>query len=595
MERILVVDDDPPVVEVCVALLQEVGYEAVGVTKASVALDRVSGEAFDLVLADIVMPEIDGFGLIDAIHEIDPSLGVVIITAYGTLEMSIEALGKGAQGFIVKPFEEKQLETAVGNALARRRLARESFRLEALIPLFEISQQFMQSSDLDSLLHTIVQVCQRETGANRVALLLFDDTSREYSVAATIGMSGDADERGVLESLAPHIVEQGECAPPVSGAHVPGHLTQAVDQLKAASMLTLPLRAGGALTGVLVLIKDEGEYLLSHTDREFLTVLGGQAAAALVSARLLEETRRRLSESQVLLELSRGMTESLQTDRLLQLVVDSAMRLIPRGSKCVIHLIGEDGTLLVPRYSSEPEPSRAAESGMPVGQGVAGHALRTRQTVLVSDVRGDPRFLRLGSGEGLRALLVSPLFVGDRDIGTLSINSAVRNAFGPGEERLVTTLAHQAAVALQQAHLVGSLVTEKRRMEAIIESMADGLVMFDRAGRVTAFNPALERMLGVSSERVIGRAVSELEDDEGTRHVASICSIETPVEDLSIDQRILQVHSSAVLDSTGGILGFVRVVHDITQLREADRLKSEFISNVSHELRTPLFSIRGFL
>ena len=595
MERVLVVDDDPSVVDVCVSLLQNVGYEADGVTDASLALDRVKNESYDLVLADIVMPRIDGFALIGAIHEIDPGLGIVIITAYGTLETSIKALSKGAQGFIMKPFDEKQLETAVGNALARSRLARESIRLKALIPLFEISQQFMQSSDLDSLLNNIVQVSQKEAGASRVALLLFDKTSKEYSIAATVGMSGNAVERDVLESLAPHIVEQGESLLLFDGDRMSGHFTQAWDQLRAASMLTLPLRAGGVLTGVLVLVKDEGDGLFSHADREILTILGGQAAAALVNARLLEETRRRLTESQALLELSRGMTETLQTDRLLQLVVDSAMRLIPLGNKCVIHLVEEDGTLLVPHYSSEPEPSRVARSGIPVGQGVAGCALRTRGTIHVSDVGSDPRFLRLASAENLRSLLVSPLFVGERDIGTLSINSVVVNAFGADEERLLTTLAHHAAVALEQARLVESIVTEKRRMEAIIQSMADGLIMFDRAGYVTALNPALERMLGIPREQVVGRVLSDLGDDEAMRRIASICRIETPVEDVSIGQHVLRVHSSTVFDSTGGILGYVRVVHDVTRHREADRMKNEFISNVSHELRTPLFSIRGFL
>lgn len=598
MERILVVDDDPSVVEVCVGLLQGVGYEAEGVTDASSALDRVTHGSYDLVLADIVMPKLDGFALIGAIHEIDPSIGIVIITAYGTLEMSIEALSKGAQGFIVKPFGEKQLETAVGNALARRRLARESIRLEALIPLFGASQQFMQSSDLDSLLDGILRISQRETGAGRVALLLFDALAKEYAVAATMGMSDDAVEREVLEALASHIVEQGESVLLFDGDRASSRFTHAVDQLRAASMMALPLRAGGVPTGVLVLIKDQREDSFSHADLEFLTILGGQAAAALVNARLLDETRRRLTESQALLELSRGMTESLQTDRLLQLVVDSAMRLIPHGNKCVIHLIEEteaDGQLLLARYSSEPDPSQVTGSGIPAGQGIAGQALLTRQTISVSNVDSDPRFLQLASGEGLRSLLVSPLFVGDRDIGTLSINSVVEDAFGADEERLLTTLALQAAVALEQARLVESIVTEKRRVEAIIQSMADGLIMLDKAGRVTALNPALERMLGIPHERVIGRVLADLEDDEVMRRLASICHIETPVEHVSIDQRVFQVYSSTVLDSAGGILGYVRVVHDITRLREADRLKDEFISNVSHELRTPLFSIRGFL
>jgi len=596
MERVLVVDDDASVVEVCTSLLRDAGYAAEGVSQAGRALDLVREGSFDLVLADIVMPEIDGFTLIDHVHEIDPALGIVMITAYGTLEMSIQALSRGAQGFIVKPFDESQLETVVGNALARRRLARETFRLEALIPLFEISRQFMQSTDLESLLGSIVRVSQSGTGASGVALMLQEDPAGQYGIAAATGMVTEGEDVvGILGPLVPDIVNAGEATLVESGEGLQGSYGQTMEALGASSLLALPLRSGGLLKGALVLVKKQGERPFSAADSEFLTVLGGQAAAALANAGLLDETRRRLSESEALLDLSRGMTESLQTDRLLQLVVDSVIRLIPLANKCVIHLIGDEGARLLPRYSSDPDPAQLADSGIPVGQGIAGCALRTRETILVPDVRSDPRFLRLGSRDGLLSLLVSPLFVGDRDIGTLSVNSVATSAFGPDEVRLLTTLGRQAAVALEQARLVESLIAEKRRVEAIIQSMADGLIMFDRTGRVTAMNPALEQMTGVPAERVIGRIITGLEDEESMRRVSSICSIETPVEDVSIGQRVLQVHSSTVLDDSGAILGYVRVVHDVTGLHEADRMKSEFISNVSHELRTPLFSIRGFL
>jgi len=114
---ILVVDDDTAVRDVLVTLLKDVGYKVSDTGSPEEALRLVSERSFDLVLSDILMPEMDGLTLLKKIHFRVPDLPVILLTAYPDLELSIEALKHGAHDFIIKPFNLEYVLHAVKKAL----------------------------------------------------------------------------------------------------------------------------------------------------------------------------------------------------------------------------------------------------------------------------------------------------------------------------------------------------------------------------------------------------------------------------------------------------------------------------------------------
>ena len=126
-----------------------------------------------------------------AIKEFAPETIGVIITGYGAIEMAIEATKLGFAGFVTKPFTPKQLNEAVSEVPARRRLERENVRLKALVPLCELSKTFMTTTDLDELLNQVVHTAKQETKADRVSLMLLDGGKGELTVQASIGLSED--------------------------------------------------------------------------------------------------------------------------------------------------------------------------------------------------------------------------------------------------------------------------------------------------------------------------------------------------------------------------------------------------------------------
>ncbi|MGB9592928.1 MAG: ATP-binding protein [Anaerolineae bacterium] len=190
------------------------------------------------------------------------------------------------------------------------------------------------------------------------------------------------------------------------------------------------------------------------------------------------------------------------------------------------------------------------------------------------------------------------------------------------DSSLLSASARQIAAAVENAKLFEESVTRRQHTEAIIQNMADGVLVLDREDRISTCNPALRNILGILREDLVGRSIHEFRGspDPG---LAALWEIGAPSADLmeqlqamSYDSasasempfvvrrevslsaplnRIVMVYTTQLRDLAHNPMGQVRLVRDITRERELDRMKSDFVSIVSHELRTPLFYIKGFI
>jgi DNA-binding NtrC family response regulator len=126
---ILVVDDDPGIVSWLVESLPEEGFAATGETSATRALELLRNRAFDLVVSDVEMPEMRGPDLLRAIHASRPQQQVLLITAFGSIDLAVESVRSGAVDFLAKPFQIEVLGLALRRALRERQMRREIVRL----------------------------------------------------------------------------------------------------------------------------------------------------------------------------------------------------------------------------------------------------------------------------------------------------------------------------------------------------------------------------------------------------------------------------------------------------------------------------------
>ena len=126
LERILVVDDEEAIREVVSTMLESKGYRCTTVSNGRAAQEQVKKTTPDLVLSDMIMPEMDGIKLLDWLREYDPEIPVIMVTAIHDISTALEAIRRGAYDYILKPFEKDQLFLGVGRALQHRRLVAEN-------------------------------------------------------------------------------------------------------------------------------------------------------------------------------------------------------------------------------------------------------------------------------------------------------------------------------------------------------------------------------------------------------------------------------------------------------------------------------------
>lgn len=291
-ERILVLEDHAPLREQIQLALTDAGFEAYAAENIAVALALAQQHTFDLLIADIFLPDGSGIEVFRQLRARLPDLAGIVITGHSTWELAVEALNAGFVGFIVKPMVSEQLVTAVVNALEQEKLRRENARLRAIVPLFELSQTFMDNVPLDELLQRIVAAAQRETKAQIVSLMLLDPTERELHIAAAVGLPEQilATERvPVGRGIAGRVAQSGEPLMLTESVPLDPEIRRWMNKPEVLSSLSLPLRVRNHVIGVLNLSRLHGDEPFNTGDLELATVFAGQAAMAIAQARLFDQ------------------------------------------------------------------------------------------------------------------------------------------------------------------------------------------------------------------------------------------------------------------------------------------------------------------
>ena len=161
MDTILIVDDEKNYLLVLEALLGPQGYEIITVNNAHDALRSVREADLDLVITDVKMPGMNGIELLEECKKIKPELPVIIMTAYGSIEMAVDAMKKNAYDYITKPFQNEQLKLTVKKALDNYRLIKQNKLLsQALSDRFRYGNMVGKSKPILKIYDIIDKVAQ---------------------------------------------------------------------------------------------------------------------------------------------------------------------------------------------------------------------------------------------------------------------------------------------------------------------------------------------------------------------------------------------------------------------------------------------------
>ncbi len=124
-EKILVVEDERHMREIIKMLLEQEGFDVLTAADGTQGIQSLESEIFNLVITDIRMPGVDGFGILKRAREISPDTAIIMITAFGTMESTVEAMKMGAYGYVHKPFKIDEIRIMVNKALDKQKMQRQ--------------------------------------------------------------------------------------------------------------------------------------------------------------------------------------------------------------------------------------------------------------------------------------------------------------------------------------------------------------------------------------------------------------------------------------------------------------------------------------
>src|SRR5512132_2691039 len=165
---VLVVDDEAGIAALCKRILSRAGYDVTSLTDPRAAIQHLQEHRVDLLVVDIRMPEVDGFDVISRAQMVQPDIAVLVMTGFGTVETAIRALRQGVDGLLLKPFKQsEELLQAVRQALMDNQRKRDTARMQALRPLFNVTETLFAETNRDRLLDLIITaVCDHLNCSN---------------------------------------------------------------------------------------------------------------------------------------------------------------------------------------------------------------------------------------------------------------------------------------------------------------------------------------------------------------------------------------------------------------------------------------------
>ena len=512
-------------------------------------------------------------------------------------------------------------------------------RTRELDALDDVAVALSSSLKPDELLPLAVDKVMAVMQAGSGAIFLVDEDTNQLKLAAWRGLNASmvaryqAHSQGQLHSVVSHLspLYRATLEDPALERSLGGSEAR-IAPLRAC--VCAPVAVKGKILGTLAMFGGS-DRTFSPTDANLLTAAGLQLGLSIENARLYERTDERLREklfelqqaerkARFLAEAAALMASSMELTRVLDLVARKSTEVV--GDWCAIYLLDEREKVLrleAVYHSDEDEllALRRLFSRSPIraGEGLLGKVAESGEAILVTGEMLQEFSNTLQSMvESIEEIafvhrispssaIVAPMRARGRTIGVLMVMETHTSALlSDLELALVTELGDRAGVAIENSQLFQASQEQRRRLEAVISQMVDGVVIANAGGQILVANSAAQAMLRSQYSRLVDERsprAGSADAGSGANGSAALIARALTGESLTGEEilvagesgdRVLSASVTPVREESGDIGGAVVVLRDVTAEREVDRMKDEFVATVSHELRTPITAVLGY-
>ncbi|HET7011674.1 MAG TPA: GAF domain-containing protein [Anaerolineales bacterium] len=479
-----------------------------------------------------------------------------------------------------------------------RQTASQSYVLHKLSLLYEAAHAISGTRDRQEAVRQTAAHLLRATTADMCEALILDEgegmttrfrhqhgKSPQQSIVSLVTdrMPDYPVHRQVLSELRPAVIG---LAPAQGSARDLAMLQQ--EGIHAAAIF--PLAARNQALGIVRLLYTQPGRLINEQEMELAKAVINVGAVGLQDAIHLESSESRASQLQVLTEIGREMTSTLDLEVALENAMRHTQRLL-QVEACVLFLLDEAGQELVLKASGGAQ-LRIRGVAIRLEEGIAGWVARNRKPLIVNDVRSNPLYHSAIDGQtGLltTSVLCVPLETRGEALGVIEAINHPRGAFTESDQRVLENVASWAGIAVDNANLFRRVAEERSRLETTLVETADAVVLTDRAGKIILINKAAGQAFRINAELAQGRPAQDIFVGHplGDLLIRDDISLPTTMEITTPTERVLYATISEVTD-----VGRVAVMQDITALKQIDRMRSQLLGTAAHDLKNPLNAIR---
>lgn len=464
--------------------------------------------------------------------------------------------------------------------------------------------------DIDQVIHELPRAVVEITGVERAALLLIDAQESGVRLASIYGLKAPQDIAQLNSDTIFFSLQRADDLFIRAWEHdalagVPAHIHSAsgtvlaplAAALQSDSFCTAPLNLGDLQFGILFADNPGTGQAPDESQQTLLKALCPSAAIALhnalVHSRAVKELAARMHELNLLRQIDRELTDTIQLNHVFELTIDWALRFTKaHAASLALYDDITDQLRFVAEIGYEAPPEQREAIRLINGGGIAGRVARSGKAELVPDVSAD-RDYALISGQ-IQAHLSVPVLREDRVIAVISVESRYLNGLTSEHQDFVEKLAMRAGVAIDNARLFSETLRQREKLSYVLANIADVVIVVNTDDTVELINQS-------------ALAALRLPPNEVYRNRPFLAIIDHP----PLQEAYLRAQGQSGMMVVELVLpngrtyyanfamhpqiGWIIVMHDITPLKETDQLKTELVSTVSHDLKQPLTVINGYL